>query len=359
MVALGSRKDPKIRDFIIRNVAQHPGGIVPFTVERLGLSRATVNRYVNRLVKDGVLEADGATRARRYVLRDIESDTFRIKLDRKDELSEDVILRETVFSRLGDIPNNVKDILWIGGNEIINNVLDHSNANNLYIDYGRNAANIWLRIGDDGVGIFEKIRKECNLLDARHALLELSKGKLTTAKKEHSGEGIFFTSRMFTTFILDSRGLIFIRRMEDSDSWLFEDKETSDLYEGTSVFMTINLAAKHTAAEIYDRFENDEDTAGFARTHVPVRLAKYPNEQLVSRSQARRVLARFENFSEVMLDFEGVPEIGQAFADEIFRVFANMHPQVKIIPVAMSPAVERMIKHVLKGASAIEAPTQT
>lgn len=345
MTARKSRHDPNITNFIVQNVDRHPASIVPFAVERLGISRSTVNRYVNRLVKEDVLIATGATRARSYHLRDIQTGSFRIRLG-KEKLEEDVILRDTVFARLGDIPANVWDILWVGGNEMVNNVLDHSGAKNLNIQYGKNAVHVWLRISDDGVGVFEKIRKECNLLDARHALLELSKGKLTTAKRAHSGEGIFFTSRMFNTFTLESRGLVFVRTMEDSDSWLFEDKEATDFYEGTSVTMAIGLGATHTSKEIYDRFENDEDPAGFAKTHVPVRLAKYPHEQLVSRSQARRVLARFEKFSEVMLDFDGVPEIGQAFADEIFRVFANMHPEVRIIPVATSPAVEQMIRHV-------------
>ena len=38
-------------------------------------------------------------------------------------------------------------------------------------------------------------------------------------------------------------------------------------------------------------------------------------------------LARFRDFSEVILDFTDVPEIGQPFADEIFRVFKNAHPE--------------------------------
>jgi hypothetical protein len=44
---------------------------------------------------------------------------------------------------------------------------------------------------DHGVGIFEKIMKHFNLADAREALLELSKGKLTSDPRNHSGEGIF------------------------------------------------------------------------------------------------------------------------------------------------------------------------
>jgi anti-sigma regulatory factor (Ser/Thr protein kinase) len=339
------KKGQEIRQFIINNVESHPHNIVPFAVDKLGVSRATINRYVSALVKEGLLEGVGSTRARRYALNDLVNKEFHIDLG-KPNLAEDVILRETVFANLENVADNIQDILWSGANEMVNNVLDHSGAKNLWIGFGRTAATIWIRISDDGVGVFEKIRKECNLLDARHALLELSKGKLTTAKKYHSGEGIFFTSRMFSTFILDSRGLVFLRTMEDHDSWLFEDRKADEYVPGTSILMSINLNATHTTREIYDRFENDADPAGFAKTHVPVRLAKYPNEQLVSRSQARRVLARFENFSEVMLDFDGVPQIGQAFADEIFRVFANMHPEIKIVPIGMSADVEKMINHV-------------
>lgn len=69
----------------------------------------------------------------------------------------------------------------------------------------------------------------------------------------------------------------------------------------------------------------------------------------MSRSQARRVLARFNRFQEVMLDFKGVPRIGQAFADEIFRVFKNEHPEVAIYPVRTTPDVQAMIDHVRAG----------
>lgn len=54
----------------------------------------------------------------------------------------------------------------------------------------------------------------------------------------------------------------------------------------------------------------------------------------------------FERFLEVILDFDGVTEIGQAFADEIFRVFHNDYPNVHLIPVNCSDNVNRMIAHV-------------
>lgn len=73
-----------------------------------------------------------------------------------------------------------------------------------------------------------------------------------------------------------------------------------------------------------------------------MRMAQFGDEQLVSRSQARRLIARFDRFKSVILDFTEVLEIGQAFADEIFRVYANNHPDVELIPQNMTEQVERM-----------------
>ncbi|MBU1083906.1 MAG: STAS-like domain-containing protein, partial [Candidatus Omnitrophica bacterium] len=50
----------------------------------------------------------------------------------------------------------------------------------------------------------------------------------------------------------------------------------------------------------------------------------------VSRSQARRVLAGLEKFKTVVLDFKGIEAIGQAFADEIFRVWKSAHTDKEI-----------------------------
>jgi hypothetical protein len=38
--------------------------------------------------------------------------------------------------------------------------------------------------------------------------------------------------------------------------------------------------------------------------------------------------------------------IGQGFADEIFRVFAQAHPMVHLSPVNCSVNVQNMIRHV-------------
>lgn len=69
-----------------------------------------------------------------------------------------------------------------------------------------------------------------------------------------------------------------------------------------------------------------------------------PEELLMSRSQARRLITRFDRFREVILDFSGVEIIGQGFADEIFRVFANAQPHVKLCPIHCGKDVDAMIR---------------
>ena len=61
-------------------------------------------------------------------------------------------------------------------------------------------------------------------------------------------------------------------------------------------------------------------------------------------SQAKRLLQRVEHFRHVVLDFAEVARVGQAFADEIFRVFANAHPEVELLAVNALPEVQQMIR---------------
>ena len=82
---------------------------------------------------------------------------------------------------------------------------------------------------------------------------------------------------------------------------------------------------------------------------IIVHLAEeYLGEHLVSRSIARRILSNIEKFKVIFLDFNGVKIIGQAFADEIFRVFKKKHKEITILPINMNEEVKFMIKRVDK-----------
>jgi uncharacterized protein (DUF1330 family) len=74
-----------------------------------------------------------------------------------------------------------------------------------------------------------------------------------------------------------------------------------------------------------------------------VRLAQYGNERLVSRSQAKRLLANVDKFKIVIFDFSKVEAIGQAFADEVFRVFKKQHLEIQIFDLNTNEEVKKMI----------------
>ncbi|MCR4990407.1 MAG: STAS-like domain-containing protein [Lachnospiraceae bacterium] len=77
------------------------------------------------------------------------------------------------------------------------------------------------------------------------------------------------------------------------------------------------------------------------KTRLPILEACQGNEP-VARSQARRICIRLDNFKEAILDFDGVEMMGQGFADEIFRVFHNAHPEVVLTPINMNDFVNNM-----------------
>ena len=337
---MATQRTADIHAYILGRVGEHPEDVSGLTQVRFGLSRQAVSRHLQALVAQGLLTATGRTRARTYKLVVLENVLFRHHLS--PDLQEDVVWREQIASLIQDAPSNIVGICEYGFTEMLNNAISHSEGGYVIVSLTRTAAAITMSVDDDGIGIFAKIQRDLALNDPRHALLELSKGKLTTDKAQHTGEGIFFTSRMFDRFGLLSGPLYYDRVKSEAEGWLIEAGDRTGL-PGTRVTMEISLRATHTAEEVFDEFSNGQDNYGFNRTHVPVKLAKYESDQLVSRSAARRVLARFERFQEIDLDFLGVESIGQAFADEIFRVFRNAHPETQIFPLRCTDRVEAMI----------------
>ncbi len=97
--------------------------------------------------------------------------------------------------------------------------------------------------------------------------------------------------------------------------------------------MEISKTSEKDLVSISNEYADPDKVPGFHRTVIPVKLMEYEGEALLSRSQAKRLINRFDHFLEVILDFEGVKFIGQAFADQIFRVFVNAHPHVNIVAV--------------------------
>lgn len=337
-------KNQGLREFLLQGIREHPEDIANVAAARFGVTRASVNGYLRSLIAEGLIEATGKTKSRKYALKPL--DLYTEKFPITSDLAEDKVLRERLAPHFAPLRDNVRAICEYGFTEMLNNAIEHSEGKVCSIALERTYAAIRFYIKDDGVGIFDKIARACHLADKREAILELSKGKLTTDSKNHTGEGIFFTSRMFDWFWIVSGGLAYQRIKSVDDEWLIEARAKEE--SGTLVCMEIACTAQQTPKEIFDKFMDDDFR--FSRTHVPLALAKYEGENLVSRSQARRLLSRVERFSEVILDFTGIADVGQGFADEIFRVWAREHPNTRIIPIDTSDSVWSMIQHALANA---------
>ena len=228
---------------------------------------------------------------------------------------------------------------------MLNNAIDHSAGTKVTIDVKRTAISSEIEIVDDGFGVFRKIKETLDLEDERHAVFELIKGKLTTDPDNHTGEGIFFTSRMFDRFSIDSGSVHLSHRSPPDEFWVFDN---SEFVTGTRVRMKLSSHTDRAPKEIFDAFTGDGDY-GFTKTVVPVDLARYGNDALISRSQARRVLARLDRFNTVLLNFRNVDQVGPAFADQVFRVFAHAHPDITLIPINADAQVMSMIKRANPG----------
>ena len=336
-----------IRRFILKHIEEHSADIAAFTAEIFGVSRQSVSRHLRNLVAQGLITATGKTKSRRYYLVTLVEESFSLMVT--PEFEESVVWHQRLLPHLDGIAPNVLTICDYGFTEMLNNVIDHSESERVNINLIRNANKVSMTIRDFGVGVFNKIQLELNLNDPRHALLELSKGKLTTDPQLHTGEGIFFTSRMFDNFHIISGSIGFTQEYKE-DGWLFDDIGREHI-EGTIVSMDIRTDAEHTIQEIFDRFASGEDDYSFNKTHVVIKLSRYEGENLISRSQAKRILSRVDLFREVSLDFQDIDTIGPSFADEIFRVFPNQHPEILFIPVNTSPQVQRAIQRVRQNSS--------
>jgi anti-sigma regulatory factor (Ser/Thr protein kinase) len=348
-------KNRELREFILREIEAHPTDIAPYSAKELGITRASVNGYLGQLLKEGLIEASGKTKGRRYWLKVLDQITLFLKLEEHPE--EDIVWRETFYPHFARFPENVLRVCEYGFLEMLNNAIEHSEGQSCGIDVSINYTKIVVTVRDNGVGVFDKITRAYNLADKHEAILELSKGKLTTDRTRHTGEGIFFTSRMFDLFSIYSGGLAYVRQRKSNGEFLIDVEDApKTLQDGTTVQMELGTHATQTVNSVFERYIDGDSR--FSKTSIPLKLAKYEGEHLVSRSQARRIMARVEKFSEIWLDFDGITEIGQPFADEIFRVWAVEHPKVALHPWNFSSEVERMFRHARANATEAGAPEQ-
>ncbi len=333
------RRSHVLRKFLFDQVEKHPHDLVQIAMKKFQLTRPAVHRHLNKLIKNGDILKEGSRNTTIYRLPG-KRVGVKWSLMIGQEGDESKIWERDFASKVVSYPKNIQDICYYGVTEMINNVIDHSLGKKMNLFWNDQGSEIQIVIQDDGVGIFKKIANALELKDPREAILHLSKGKFTTDSLNHTGQGIFFTSRMFDSFSILSDQLSYIRTRAEND-WLIETRKDAHA-SGTTIQMTLDKHTKLKTIDVFRQYEDDDH--GFEKTDVFVKLAKLEEETYISRSQARRLLLGLDKFKSVILDFSQVRSVGQGFVDEVFRVYKNTHPEVKIAYTNANEDVEFMIR---------------
>jgi biotin operon repressor/anti-sigma regulatory factor (Ser/Thr protein kinase) len=314
----------------------------------LGISRQAAHRHLIRLLDEGLLMRTGKTRGVIYRIprRGGESPgptptPFR-RSYRIDGLMEDAVLADVALrlSLRRDLSAAAYPIFAYAFTEMLNNAIEHSHSPLCTVKVTLGAREVRATIRDQGVGVFASVAERYHLAEEEQAIGELLKGKATSMPERHAGEGIFFTSKACDRFALRSHRIHLVVDARKKDTFV----TVVTFLRGTEVSLSVSRSARRKLQDVFADFAPEDFDFRFERSIVTVRF--YAGEY-VSRSEARRLLARLDQFREVILDFSRVKSIGQGFADEIFRVFATAHPETVLKRVNVAPALEAMIRHVV------------
>ena len=335
----------EIRAYLLDKIPVHPRNIVAKASKAFSCSRMTVHRHLNRLLRDKKIIKSGTTRQVKYFLKTDKNKEIFVSL--KEEVEEHKVWQENFKDDFKSLPKNILEICEYGFLEMLNNAIDHSEGKAVVISTEWEPDSVKIEFGDDGIGIFQKIKKTLSLEDERESALHLSKGKFTTDPENHTGEGIFFTSRAFDDFYITSRGMAY-RKDNVVEDWYIEKVKNSK-FSGTGLAMEIALDSERKMQEVYSEYqqEGSDGIEKFDKTHILVQLSMLGDERYVSRSQARRICLGLEKFKHVVLDFKNISTVGQGFVDEVFRVFQSKHPRIKITYTNANDDVQFMIERSL------------
>ncbi|TMK96253.1 MAG: DUF4325 domain-containing protein [Actinobacteria bacterium] len=327
-------RSPAVKDLILDLAAQGPVASSDVT-SRTGLTRQAILYHLNQMVDAGELIRVGRGRGTHYLLKADFSETFQLAGLEEHEVWKIV---EAQVQFVQTLKPNVRSILAYAFTEMLNNAIEHSKGTRVRVRFWREESNVLFEVADNGRGVFRTVRETFGLEDDFAAIQHLAKGKQTSDPTRHSGEGIFFTSKAVDRFQLESNALKWIVDNIRDDQAIGDSLVT----EGTGVRCTIHRNSARVLKDVFDAY-SDPETYEFAKSSVKVRLSER-GQVFLSRSEAKRLLAGLDAFRQVVIDFSGVNEIGQGFADEVFRVWNREHPETSLVPANMSPAIAEMVR---------------
>lgn len=309
-------------------------------------TRQYLSQKVGELIDAGEILSSGSGTRIRYThktKKHLFTNSFEKSYQNKN-LSEEHIMEQIRQEALfrDNLEENIQSILEYALSEMINNAIEHSESKSIKVKLLRDDKRFRFFVIDYGIGVFRNVMKKLNLNSEYDAINEILKGKTTTQPKTHSGEGIFFTSKIADKFHINSRGFKLLINNEINDVFVNTTKKS---FLGSEVFFEIKTDSKKHLSDIFKEYQSNPDTYAFDKTKITVKLYTLGTIYM-SRSQARRILSNLDKFDHIVLDFKDVPTIGQAFADEIFRVYKNNRPDVKIEAINTNKNIDFMIGRV-------------
>ena len=332
-----------------QKIIKKEGEITPKSLsEKANVSRQQASKVIRGLKQEGVVIRVGKGPKTRYITPDNEKfDDQRFEsVFKNGTVEEDKVVSEAKLTNsfLKKLPNKTEEIFDYSFSEMINNAIDHSESEKIKVEAGKEKDFLTFTVRDFGIGVFKNIMEKKGLIGETEAIQELLKGKTTTMPEAHSGEGIFFTSKIADIFILES--FDYRLQIDNNLEDVFVAKTDTSL-EGTKVTFRIQKETDKKLEDVFKNHQAVETEYGFDKTEIVVKL--YENDvDYVSRSQARRVLVGLDKFKKIVFDFKEISGIGQAFADEVFRVFQNRHQDISLEVKNANEAVDFMIKRAKK-----------
>ncbi|MBN8503720.1 MAG: DUF4325 domain-containing protein [Burkholderiales bacterium] len=321
---------------------EHSHDLADHVIERTGASRRAVRAMLKRLSETGWLHREGPVSRPVYSPGSLRQVVRNYPLH---GLQEDLPWQRDYAPHF-TLPPHVARMVQHAFTELLNNAIDHSGGTSARVSLRQTPTHVQLLVSDDGCGVFDRIAGTYDIADPGLAMLELSKGRLTTAPQAHTGRGLFFSSQLADVFDLHANGSAYQRRAWDTSGW----RPGKALpRQGTSIYLAIALDTTRTLEQVLQAWSIAGDGIAFDRTVISLRLLAGAGGMLDSRAQARRVTTRLERFKRAEIDFDGISDIGHAFADELFRVYGANHPQVELVSINANARIRALIESAKAG----------
>jgi biotin operon repressor/anti-sigma regulatory factor (Ser/Thr protein kinase) len=334
------------KEKILRHIETKQSSTGKELTELLGISRQALNKHLKELIENGRVVKDGTTKGAVYrpatAKGGVEPARRFIKAYLLEGLEEDKVFQEqaTLLNLKSRLGKPAWDTAYYAFTEMLNNAIEHSQSEQCSVNTSVDQYRFNFTIRDFGIGIFYSVFSKFDLPNENAAIGELIKGKTTTMRERHAGEGVFFTSKAgdSVSFRSHRTNLTFDNLRRDV---FVEEKR---FIKGTQVDFSMSRHSKRRLDKLFQEFAPEEFEYRFDKTRVQVKLFK---KDCISRSEAKRLLVGLDNFREITLDFKGVKSMGQGFADEVFRVFRNAYPDILIETENLSHSLEPIIHHVV------------